>query len=62
MYNLHIKIMASINFNGIDKPTMKIILDEQNNQKKLTGRNQYSLSQTLIKIINQWKNKCKPVE
>ena len=54
--------MASINFNGVDTKTMKIILDEQNRQKKLHGRNQYSLSQTIIKIVNQWNNKCKPVE
>jgi len=56
------KNMASINFNGIDSKTMKIILDEQNRQKKLTGRNQVSLSNTLIKIVQQWNNKCKPVE
>jgi hypothetical protein len=51
--------MASINFNGIDKGTMKVILDEQNRLKKLTGRNQVSLSFTLTKIIQQFNNKCR---
>ena len=51
--------MASINFNGIDKGTMKVILDEQTRLKKLTGRNQVSLSFTLIKIIQQFNNKCR---
>lgn len=51
--------MASINFNGIDKKTMGIILDEQSRIKKLTGRNQVSLSFTLTKIIQQFNNKCR---
>lgn len=52
--------MASINFNGIDKKTMAVILKEQTRLKELTGRNQFSLSQTLIKIVNSWNNKCRP--
>ncbi len=52
--------MASINFNGIDKKTMAVILKEQMRLKELTGRNQFSLSQTLIKIVNSWNNKCRP--
>lgn len=58
---MHInKFMASINFNGIDKKTMAVILKEQMRLKELTGRNQFSLSQTLIKIVNSWNNKCRP--
>lgn len=54
--------MAEISYKGIPKEVMTIILREQAAQKIFLGRNQYSLSQTLNKIVKEWKNKCKPVE
>lgn len=54
--------MAEISFKGVPKDVMQIILNEQHKQKTALDRRQYSLSQTLIKIVKEWNNKCKPVE
>ena len=54
--------MAEISLKGVDEKTMKIILDVQNEEKKNRGVNQYSLSRAIIKIVNEWNNKCKQVK
>jgi hypothetical protein len=38
---------------------LKVIQEEQAKEKKNRGTNQYSLSSTIIKIIREWKNKCR---
>ncbi len=40
----------------------KILLKQQEKEKRDRGTNQYSLSSTAYKIIREWNNKCKPVE
>lgn len=37
----------------------KIILREQGKEKEKKGVGQYSVQQTIIKIIRQWENKCR---
>lgn len=54
--------MAEISLKGIDSETMKIILDQQNTEKKNRGIAQYSMSKTIIKIIKEWNNNCRPVK
>jgi len=54
--------MAEISLKSIPPDVMKIILTEQAKQKINRGDNQYSLSRTVIKIIKEWNNNCKPVE
>lgn len=54
--------MADISLKAVTPDVMKILLEEQKKEKERRGTNQYSLSRTIIKIIKEWNNKCKPVE
>lgn len=53
------KPIPDIIVKDIPEDIHKLLQDEQAKEKKNRGINQYSLSSTIIKIIKEWKNKCR---